>query len=220
MNKTALIVEDHPIFRNALLAFMKGLLGEANVIAVNSAEEALGITLADRQIDVVLLDFGLPGINGVEAVVALKRRLPTVSIIVLSATEERREVDAALRAGAVAFVSKAVSITVIADLVTKVLNGEEVAAAWITAHGSHAVSADSSSNLTPREHETLVLLCQGLSNKEIGLRLGLAEVTVKMNVSRVFRKLGVINRTQAVLTARKLGIGNGGNGSNGGSAEA
>ncbi len=210
MNKTALIIEDHPIFRNALLVFMKDLLGEANVIAVNSAEEGLEIMLPGRQIDVVLLDFGLPGINGVEAVVALKRRLPAVSIIVLSATEDRREVEAALRGGAAAFVSKAVSINVIADIVTKVLNGEDVATAWITAHGSHAVASDATSNLTPREHETLVLLCQGLSNKEIGLRLGLAEVTVKMNVSRVFRKLGVINRTQAVLTARKLGIGNGG----------
>jgi len=215
MNKTALIIEDHPIFRNALLVFMKGLLGDANVVAANSAEEGIEVTGSGKVIDVILLDFGLPGINGVEAVVALKQRIPSATIIVLSATEERREVDAALRAGAVAFVSKAVSINVIADIVTRVINGERVESAWITAHGNQTIVSDTTSNLTPREHETLVLLCQGLSNKEIGLRLGLAEVTVKMNVSRVFRKLGVINRTQAVLTARKLGIGNGGNGSNG-----
>jgi DNA-binding NarL/FixJ family response regulator len=206
MTKAALIIEDHPIYRDALTTFMRPILGDKNVYAVSSTEQ--GLTLVDEleKLGMILLDLGLPGINGVEAITSLQCKCPQAAIVVLSASEDRREITAALRAGAKAFVSKAVSTTVIAGVVQKILADEPLESAWITRKGIEEAGQEQWPELTPRQREALALLCQGLSNKEICLRLGLAEITVKIHVSSIFRTLGVVNRTQAVLAARRFGL--------------
>lgn len=207
MTRSALIIEDHPIYRDALSAFLRNILGESRVIAVCSTEEAMVQAGNLPNVGLILLDLGLPGLNGVEAVTSLSKKCPSAAIIVVSASDDRREVNAALRAGAKAFISKAVSTAVIAEVVQKVLNGEELESEWITLKSDQTAStSDESVDLTPRQREALVFLCQGLSNKEIGLRLGLAEATVKIHISSIFRALGVANRTQAVLAARRFGL--------------
>lgn len=209
MAATALVVEDHPLYRDALALLLQGIFGEAGVRAASSAEDGLRLAEAVPELGLVLLDPGLPGINGVEAVAAFRRRWPALPIIAISASEDRRDATAALRAGAVAFVSKAASTEVVSDLVRRVRAGTLGEPTWITASGVGSLE-DSVQELTPRQRDILVLLCQGHPNKEIGLRLGLAEVTVKMHVSSLFRFLGVANRTQAVLAARRLGLYAGG----------
>ena len=206
MAKSALIVEDHPMFRDALLMLMQSILGRSNVVAVASSEEGVSYAKNNTDLGIIMLDLGLPGLNGVEAVVSFRKICPDTAVIVISASEERREVDAVLRAGAKAFVSKAVSTNVIADLVNKILNGETLESTWLTIRGKHVMSDESTSTLTQRQRECLIFLCQGLSNKEIGLRMGLAEVTIKMHISSIFKTLDVCNRTQAVLAARRLGF--------------
>lgn len=206
MDKSALIIEDHPIYRDALMVFMRTLMGESNVVAAASTEEGLVRVNRCENLALILLDLGLPGMNGVEAVTSLKRKCPAAAIVVISASDERREVDAVLRAGAMVFVSKTVSTKVIADVVQKILDQVPLESNWITIRGSQSSSDEHSLALTPRQKETLDCLCQGLSNKEIGIRLGLAEITVKMHISSIFRALNVINRTQAVLAARRLGL--------------
>ena len=202
---SALIVEDHPLYRDALTLLLKGVFGEAGVRAASSAEDGLRQAEGASDLGLILLDPGLPGINGVEAVAAFRRRWAQIPIIAISASEDRRDATAALRAGAIAFVSKAASTDVVSDLVRKVRAGELTEPVWITASGVGSLGEESA-ELTPRQRDILVLLCQGHPNKEIGLRLGLAEVTVKMHVSALFRFLGVANRTQAVLAARRLGL--------------
>lgn len=205
MTKSALIIEDHPIYRDALKTFLRDILGDKNVSAVSSTEQ--GLTLDNLEnLGLILLDLGLPGMNGVEAITSLRRKCPQAAIIVLSASEDRREISAALRAGAKAFVSKAVSTTVISGIVQKILAGEPLESDWITVRGNQEAGQEQLPELTPRQREALALLCQGLSNKEIGLQLGLAEITVKIHVSSIFRTLGVVNRTQAVLAARRFGL--------------
>jgi DNA-binding NarL/FixJ family response regulator len=210
MAGTALVVEDHPLYRDALALLLKGIFGEAGVRAAASAEDGLRLAEAASDLSLVLLDPGLPGINGVEAVAAFRRRWPELPIIAISASEDRRDASAALRAGAVAFVSKAASTEIVSDLVRRASAGALREPTWITASGVASLGEEASADMTPRQREILVLLCQGHPNKEIGLRLGLAEVTVKMHVSSLFRLLGVANRTQAVLAARRLGLYSGG----------
>ena len=188
------------------MVFMRTLMGESNVVAAASTEEGLVRVNRCENLALILLDLGLPGMNGVEAVTSLKRKCPAAAIVVISASDERREVDAVLRAGAMVFVSKTVSTKVIADVVQKILDQVPLESNWITIRGSQSSSDEHSLALTPRQKETLDCLCQGLSNKEIGIRLGLAEITVKMHISSIFRALNVINRTQAVLAARRLGL--------------
>src|SRR4051812_25225468 len=209
MAGSALIVEDHPLYRDALMLLLKGMFGADEVRAASSAEDGLRLAEAAPDLTLILLDPGLPGINGVEAVAAFRRRWAQIPIIAISASEDRRDAEAALRAGAVAFVSKAASTEIVSDLVRRVRAGELPEPAWITATGPGSLD-ESAQEMTPRQREILVLLCQGHPNKEIGLRLGLAEVTVKMHVSALFRFLGVANRTQALLAARRLGLYSGG----------
>ena len=206
MNISALIIEDHPIYRDALLVFMRHMLGESHVAALTSTEEALAQASQHGAIRLILLDLGLPGMNGVEAIASLRKAYTQAAIVVVSASEDRREVDAALRAGAKAFISKAVSTELMSDIVRKILANEVLDTTWVTLRGKQANKEEPLLALTPRQQETLTLLCQGLSNKEIGLRLELAEITVKMHVTSIFRVLNVVNRTQAVLAARRLGL--------------
>lgn len=206
MAGTALVVEDHPLYRDALTLVLRQIFGPAGVLAGSSAEEGLRLAQEAKGLALVLLDPGLPGIRGVEALAAFRKLLPDVPLVAISASEDRRDAEAALRAGAVAFVSKAASTDVVSDLVRRVCAGEVREPLWISGSGITALADDPEQGLTPRQQEILVLLCQGHPNKEIGLRLGLAEVTVKMHVSSIFRALGVANRTQAVLEARRRGL--------------
>lgn len=203
---SALIVEDHPLYRDALMQLARSLFGDDGAVAAGSAEEGLRRAASSDDLRVVLLDHGLPGINGSEAIASFRRQFPDLAIVVVSASEDRREAMSALRSGARAFVSKAVSTEVLASAIKRVLSGEMVTAEWITPTASEAASAPSAALLTPRQGEILSLMARGHSNKEICLRLDLAEVTVKMHVSSIFRTLGVANRTQAVLMGRQLGL--------------
>ena len=206
MNKSILIIDDHPIYRDALGMLVSRQYGESSVITASTIEEGLAKVHTDLSINLILLDMEIPGEKGAEAIHALKRRFPQVEIIVISGSEQRRDVEAVLRAGAKAFVSKAVSTTQIMKIAKNVLEGIELDARWITASGTQEISGDSMVKLTERQQQTLTYLCMGLSNKEISLRLGLSDITVKTHVSAIFRALGVINRTQAVLAARRLGL--------------
>ncbi len=207
MAGSALVVEDHPLYRDALAHVLHPIFGAAAVLATGSAEEGLRLAQSTPGLSLILLDPGLPGMDGIEAVAAFRRKREGVPIIAISASDDRRGADAALRAGAIAFVSKAASTAAVSDLVRRVCAGELAEPVWISASGAAALAAEPPQDeLTPRQREILALLCQGYPNKEIGLRLGLAEVTVKMHVSSLFRVLGVANRTQAVLEARRRGL--------------
>jgi DNA-binding NarL/FixJ family response regulator len=203
---SALVVEDHPLYRDALAHVLRPIFGAAAVAVTGSAEEGLRFMQQTADLALVLLDPGLPGMNGVEAVAAFRKLRADVPVIAISASDDRRGADAALRAGAIAFVSKAASTEVMSDLVRRVCAGEVTQPLWISASGATPITDVPGDELTARQHEILALLCQGHPNKEIGLRLGLAEVTVKMHVSSLFRALGVANRTQAVIAARRRGL--------------
>lgn len=206
MAGSALVVEDHPLYRDALMHVLQPIFGAAAVTATGSAEEGLRLAQGTPDLALILLDPGLPGMNGFEAVAAFRKLRDAVPVIVISASDDRRAAEAALRAGAIAFVSKAASTEVVSDLVYRVCAGVQHEPVWISASGGTLLAGEPDEVLTPRQREILALLCQGHPNKEIGLRLALAEVTVKMHVSSLFKVLGVANRTQAVIAARRRGL--------------
>lgn len=205
MPASALIIDDHPLYRDALTQLLGTMLGEANVRAAGSAKEGLRLVPQLSDLRLVLLDFSLPGLSGTEAIAVLLGRLPGVDLIAVSASEDRLDAVAALRAGARLFISKAVTTEVMADAIRRALAGDFAGPQWITPTANGVLEPNEEAPLTPRQLEILSLL--HLSNKEIGLRLGVAEVTVKMHVSSVFRVLGVANRTQAMQAARRLSLG-------------
>jgi len=206
MTETILVVEDHPLYCDALVNMIRCIAAQGmQVRSARSAEEAIGAARVMQPLRLVVMDLGLPGLNGVEAIRRFKQLYQDLTIII-SASEDRHEAVLSLRAGAVAFISKATSIEVIMDIIKSALSGSLGPPQWITPAGQLLVSMDTPLQLTARQSEILSLLMQGQTNKEICLTLGIAEVTVKMHMSAIFRSLGVINRTQAVIAARRMGL--------------
>lgn len=204
MDKTVLVVDDHPLFRKALVSLVEETEACSSVFAAASAEDGLA-RLREGKVDLTLLDLGLPGAAGVDAI-ALFRRASDAPILVVSASEHRQEVAAATRAGASAVVSKSVSMDTLKDIVKQALLGSLPDQKWVRPAGSLSLGEESGRGLTPRQQEIATLLMDGHSNKEIGMRLNLAEITVKTHLTAIFRVLGVVNRTQAVVAIRRLGL--------------
>ncbi len=207
MNKSVLIIEDHPLYRDALVQVVRSIAEELVAVAVSSAEEGLQRAASLSNLHMVLLDLGLPGMSGIEAVQSFRRDFPQIPLVVISASDNRQHANAALRAGARYFVPKSASIEIIVDITKRILSGVTEAPQWVVTQAELALPVTDEICLTQRQKETLVLLSKGYSNKEIGLCMGLAEITVKTHASAIFRRLGVANRIQAVLAARRLGIG-------------
>jgi two-component system nitrate/nitrite response regulator NarL len=204
MDKTVLVVDDHPLFRKALMSLIEEAKVCREVIGAASAEEGLA-RLRESRVDLILLDLGLPGAAGVDAI-GLFRRASEASIVVVSASEHRQEVNSALRAGAGAVVSKSVSMDALKDIVAQALAGKMPEQKWVRPAGSLALADEGGRAMTLRQQEIATLLMDGYSNKEIGMRLGVAEITVKTHLTAIFRLLGVVNRTQAVVAIRRLGL--------------
>jgi DNA-binding NarL/FixJ family response regulator len=204
MSKTILVVDDHPLFRKALIGLIEERRLAPRVIGAASAEEGLQ-RVREFDVDLILLDLGLPGVTGVDAI-SLFRRISKATIVVVSASEHRQEVAAVTRAGASAVVSKGVSMDTLHEVIDQALSNSLPEQKWIRSAGALAVGADVVHGLTSRQQEIATLLMNGHSNKEIGMRLGLAEITVKTHLTAIFRLLRVVNRTQAVVAIRRLGV--------------
>lgn len=207
MKKSVIVVDDHPLYQKALVALVRELGAAEEVVAAYSAEEGLRLIRGGTVPSLILLDLGLPGMRGVEAVASFRHACPQAVIVIVSASEQRQEAAAAARAGANAVVSKGVEMEALRGIVSQALStGLQAGQKWVTSPGALPLGPDSPVRLTPRQTEIVALLSQGLPNKEIGIRMGLAEITVKTHLSSVFKLLGVVNRTQAVMAIRRLGI--------------
>lgn len=201
---SVLIVEDHPMVGGALAGLVEGIAPDVTICLVESAEAGLMKAHFLNDLRVILLDFNLPKLSGIESVRAFTQRHPNARLVVISGTDDRHTASAALRAGASSFITKAVAMDVISNVIRQALNGATLEPKWITPSARITPDSGESDLFTERQREVLALMIKGLSNKEIGLLMNLAEVTVKMHASAIFRILKVVNRTQAVTVARHL----------------
>jgi DNA-binding NarL/FixJ family response regulator len=194
------IVDDHPVVRSGLRAYL-ALFGDLEVVAeAGSTEEALAAVCAHSP-DLVLLDLRLPDGDGLHLLATLKRAAPGARVLILTSFLDEDDLRAALRLGASGYLLKRAGQGALVDGIRAALRGErplDPAAAKLLAN----LQADPLERLTPRERVVLGLLAEGLSNKAIAARLGVAEKTVKTHVSSVLGKLGCRDRVQAALYAR------------------
>lgn len=192
-----LLIDDHAMFRSGLRMLLDVSMRNTVLIEAGSLNEAL--QNAPGSIDVVLLDIKLPGLNGIEGIALLKRKWPQVPVLMLSAQDEMGTVRLALARGAIGFVSKAETAEKIVATINLILRGQ----APVAQAQSDGVPPR---HLTPRQCEVLELLCQGLSNKLIGQRLGLTENTVRGHVQAILGLLQVTSRSEATFAARRCGL--------------
>ncbi len=204
--RVLLVVEDHPICQDALIRLLGKPSGLGEVVLARSAEEGLRLATT-LEVRLVLLDIWLPGMSGIEALPAFRRLCPSAPVVFFSAADSHREVAATLRAGATAFVSKGVPLRKLRSTVQRAMTGAIRKPELVMPEDRGEMLDDVLPSLTRRQKQIITLLSQGMSNKEIALRLSLAEITVKQHVSGILRTLNVTNRTQAVLAARRLGVG-------------
>ena len=213
-----LLVDDQGMFREGLRTLLS-LQRDFEIVGEAGDGAAAVEAVQKEKPEVVLMDLRMPGVGGVEATRRIKAAQSEVRVIVLTTFEEDEEVFAALRAGAVGYLLKASPSEKLCEAIRLAARGESllepsVAAKLVAEFTRLAGRAPAEQKpaleliepLSLREREVLRFLAQGLSNKEIGQRLNIAEGTVKNHMSQVLGKLGVLDRTQAALRARELGL--------------
>lgn len=211
-----LLVDDQSLFREALRTLL-GLQPDFEIVAeVPNGEQAVAAA-AKHKPDAILMDLRMPVLGGVEATRRIIAADPAARVIVLTTFDEDAEVFEALRAGAVGYLLKACSADKLCGAIRAAAQGSSVLEPSIAAklmagvdrgvaHTSRRAAAALVDPLSARELEVLNFLTRGCSNKEIGGHLRISEGTVKNHMTNVLGKLGVLDRTQAALRARELGL--------------
>lgn len=204
-----LLADDHPLFREGVANSLAATADFAVIAQAGSGEEAVSLALALNP-DMVLLDVSMPGMGGIEAAARIAAALPQVRIMMLTVSETPESLLAALKAGAHGYVLKGVSASELRTIVRNVALGEAYVtptlAAEMLTEFSRPRPPDAFATLTARETGVLELLSQGLTNREIGERLHLAEKTVKHHITVILQKLHVRSRTEAALMAVQHGV--------------
>jgi len=204
-----LLVDDHAVVREGLRTFLE--LQDGIEVVGEAGDGNEGVAAAERlRPDVILMDLVMPRLDGVGAMRELRRRMPSVRVIVLTSFTDDAKLLPAVQAGAAGYLLKNAQPRELARAVRAAHAGEAVLDPHVAARllDSIARPADRApgEELTPREREVLGLLGRGFSNKRIALELGIAEKTVKTHVGHVLAKLGVADRTQAALHAARAGL--------------
>lgn len=214
MTTRVLLADDHPTFRRGLGALLATV---ATVDVVGEATDGqMAIALAaDLAPDVVVMDLNMPGVNGVEATRRIVETNPDVAVLVLTMFDEDESVFAAMRAGARGYVVKGSETDDVLRAIESVARGDAVfgpaVANRVLSYLTKPLSARDPvlfSELSDREREVLELLARGMSNSDIARTLVVSPKTVRNHVSNVFTKLHVADRAEAIVRARKAGLGN------------
>jgi DNA-binding NarL/FixJ family response regulator len=204
----ALIVDDHPLFCDALSMTLKAVAGIARIDTADRLETAIARLEAGPMPDVVVLDLNLPDVNGLDGLIRLRQVVGAVPVVVVSSLADNRVIGACLHAGAVGFVPKHARREVFRAAFDAVrAGGGYVPEGYVPQSDPLAPASQKEAAiarlglLTRQQAKILQLICEGKLNKQIAYELTIAETTVKAHVTAIMRKLGVQSRTQAVLMA-------------------
>lgn len=210
-----LVIEDHALVREGLVRVLRQLEPEVTVFEAGDCNSAITVLEREQDLDLVLLDIALPGLDGLGCLDLFRERFPSVPVVVVSAYDDGHTVNRALKHGALGFIPKAYSTEKLVAAVRQVLAGnihrpEQLMPVNLGAELAPAPTVQeapaSEFGLTERQAEVLGLMTKGKSNRDIANLLGLSEGTVKIHITAIFKALGVSSRTQALVAVSRLGI--------------
>jgi DNA-binding NarL/FixJ family response regulator len=208
--KTRIVIaDDHPLFRGALREAVRSFLPDSIVTEASGLDDLIKTLAKERETDLILLDLTMPGVQGFSGLIYLRAQHPDIPVVIVSATEDPVIVRRAVDFGASGFIPKSLDSEEIGAAIKTVLAG----GSWTPPDIALGASEDKETadlmkrlaTLTPQQVRVLMMLSEGLLNKQIAYELSVSEATVKAHVSAILQKLGVESRTQAVIASSKIG---------------
>ena len=202
-----IIVDDHPLFRAALKQALSGAFKGIKLDEAGTLDAVTAHLDRDSDVDLILLDLKMPGVQGLSGLMFLRAQYPAVPIAIVSASDEPHIIRRALDLGASGFIPKSLAVDAMRSAIATILEG----GVWAP-EGLGATQADREGDalalrvatLTPQQMRVLMMLKEGLLNKQIAFQLNVSEATVKAHVSAILQKLDVGSRTQAVIAAGRI----------------
>ena len=207
-----LIADDHPLFRGALREAVAGVFGQADVAEAGTFEEVSEVLeRGGGEVDLILLDLSMPGVRGFSGLMYLRAQYPGLPIVVVSANDDPAVIRHCMEFGASGFIPKTLGREALREAIARVLQGE----VWTPPDVDLTGQSDATTaaliarlaTLTPQQVRVLMMLSEGLLNKQIAYEISVSEATVKAHVSAILQKLGVESRTQAVIAAGRIEAG-------------
>lgn len=202
------IADDHPLFRDALRQAVASVISSVKIGEAGSFEDLTSLLEQDAEVDLILLDLTMPGISGFSGLIYLRAQYPAIPVVIVSASDDVATIRRSLDFGASGFIPKRVGVETLRDAIIKVMDGD----IWIPPDIDLSAASDPDMTrlrdrlvtLTPQQVRVLMMLSEGLLNKQIAYELGVSEATIKAHVSAILQKLGVESRTQAVIAAARI----------------
>ncbi|MDI9849492.1 response regulator transcription factor [Rhodoblastus sp. 17X3] len=203
-----LIADDHPLVRGALRQAVANAVAGAEIVECGALEGVTKALEANSEVDLILLDLAMPGVRGYSGLMMLRAQYPGVPVVVVSGREERNVIRLCIDFGASGFIPKSTDMETMQSAIRAVLAGDLWAPSDVDLNGpvdrDTADSVRRLASLTPQQVRVLMMLSEGLLNKQIAYELSVSEATVKAHVSAILQKLGVESRTQAVIAAARI----------------
>ncbi|MEZ5681673.1 MAG: response regulator transcription factor [Erythrobacter sp.] len=203
MARRIVIADDHPLMRGAIRAAVEKVWPDHEVAEVADAASARDL-MAAGDVDLTTLDLHMADSSGLGALMEMRKLCPAVPVVVISAMEDARAVIGARDLGASGFIAKTASLAEMTSSLRRICDGDLV---FPAAEATEDPAASRLASLTPAQTRILRYLSEGLLNKQIAYAMDISEATVKAHITAIFRRLGVTNRTQAVLIAKQLEYG-------------
>ena len=206
-----LIADDHPLFRGALRGAVAALFAGADIAEAGTFDEASKFLDQGSEVDLVLLDLTMPGVRGFSGLMYMRAQYPSVPVVIISANDDPAVIRRCMDFGASGFIPKTLGVDGMRNAIASVLKG----GIWTPPDVDLTMAVDGETSamlarlvtLTPQQVRVLMMLSEGLLNKQIAYELSVSEATVKAHVSAILQKLGVESRTQAVIAAAKIEAG-------------
>ncbi len=200
-----IIADDHPLFRGALCQAVLKLWPQAELVEAETVAAARDAVNAEPA-DLLLLDLHMEDSDGLTALLDFRHDFPALPVVVVSASEESRVVRACQSLGASGFIPKSVDLDVMREALAQIRDGDVWFDADVIDNEDDAILFEKLASLTPAQRRILNLVSEGMLNKQIAYQMEISEATVKAHITAIFRKLDVVNRTQAVLVAKQLDV--------------
>jgi len=201
-----LIADDHALFRDSLSLYINEIKPQSVILQVLSFSQVLRILRKEQDIDILILNLDMPDVNGITSILELKHIQENLKIVVISSSEDINQIKQIIKTGVYGYIFKQTDLSSIKEAFKQIFDGYVYIPNALRDIENENNIKINSKPLTNRQSQVLDLIAQGKSNKQIAYEIGVSEATVKLHINALLRCLKVNNRTQAVITAQKIGL--------------